>query len=116
MPHTQGPWDIRDDSHYSESTPLTIVCNDGRNGVAGVAGHGDPLDENSGATEETWANARLIASAPDLLRELRALSHMAGVLNNRRNAGLEITPVMWEHLQRVAARADELVAKIERTK
>jgi hypothetical protein len=39
-----------------------------------------------------------MADKESLLQSLRALAHLAGVLNSRQHAGLPITPAMWSEL------------------
>ena len=50
-----------------------------------------------------------------VLVELRALSHLADVLNARQHAGLRITPAMWSELYDVTNRAKAVVAAVDRT-
>ncbi len=69
--HTPGPWEPR----QNESGMFVTCVNE-----VHVDSDGDPSDicsiENEGyyGAEQAWANARLIAAAPDLLA---ALAHMA---------------------------------------
>jgi len=65
-PHTQGPWTVENNSIYGNAGMI-------RPFIASVEDdHGD---------EETNANARLIASAPELLDVCRcALADLEGVL------------------------------------
>jgi hypothetical protein len=61
--HTPGPWSLKDDLIYGPDG-ITIVSADG-------------LMENYGppdrSMEENYANARLIAAAPELLEALKGL-------------------------------------------
>ena len=55
-PHTPGPWSKMYDTHvYAERHQLIAIC------------------EGAASWDETFANARLIAAAPDLLAALRDL-------------------------------------------
>jgi len=59
MTHTKGPWDTRDDDKR-----ITVGCGlvEGPNGYDVAEVYNDDCDR-----DEAWANARLIAAAPDLL-------------------------------------------------
>ena len=64
--HTPGFWksyNYGKDSYGNQIS--TVACNDGCNRICGLVPFTDSADE-------TIANARLIASAPDLLEALRA--------------------------------------------
>jgi len=55
----------------------------------------------------------LFAAAPELLRELRALTHLCSVLVSRHQyGGLEITPPMWLMLCQLTDRAQTLTLKV----
>lgn len=51
--------------------------------------------------------------APDVIAELRAVVHLADVLNSRQHAGLEITPTMWGELYDLCNRAKGVIAAAE---
>lgn len=68
--HTPGPWIADIDAHYADGLPLTILSATSGDGIAGVAGHAAPDGDDGGATDKTYANARLIAAAPELLDAL----------------------------------------------
>lgn len=57
--HTPGPWSLKDD--------ISLVVGPSADPA------GDPVATIEGHPEEAFANARLIAAAPDLLAALRAL-------------------------------------------
>lgn len=60
--HTPGPWDLEDSGvdeayvYFLDAGPAWIPC-----------------DVHSGPDNHDWANARLIAAAPDLLEALEAI-------------------------------------------
>lgn len=69
--HTKGPWKI----DPSDEFPLAVIVDhdyeyDDGTGICQIQGE---FDNKSDATPEQIANARLIAAAPELLAELRAL-------------------------------------------
>lgn len=65
--HTPGPWKIDE----NEELPLAVI-QDNEDGE-GVCEIGKPGSTAYSATPEQWANARLIAAAPELLAVLRIL-------------------------------------------
>lgn len=65
--HTPGPWGIG--AVHASEDDIDIYSEDGVV-VARAVGSRDDPDQGS---EEAWANAKLIAAAPDLLAALRAL-------------------------------------------
>lgn len=80
--HTPGPWHVMADGHRPWTDALTIYYGpkeemgcyaDG--GVIAYTTRGFECDENGGLP--SWANARLIAAAPDLLMALRILAEKA---------------------------------------
>jgi len=88
-----------------------IKTADGRK-VASLDQQASYLQGNKGpcwTVEEVRANARLIAAAPELLTQARALEHLASILNGRQHAGLELTPTMWSELY---ARCSDMRAAI----
>lgn len=89
--HTPGPWNIAANFHQ---TGRIIGSDD--NAIAEVNGRKDALGQ---------ANARLIASAPDLLAVLKQiLEHTSD------NSGLDFD---WEQFQNVLDAAREIVNKAE---
>jgi hypothetical protein len=58
MQHTPGPWESEDKSREDDPNSIRIACYKGY------------LAVTTGATPEDTANARLIAAAPELLKQL----------------------------------------------
>lgn len=88
--HTPGPWEV-----YDTGTELSIFYEDGTEDGADIAytvtrtrkvrGH---IRRNTPATKEDWANARLMAAAPDLLQAARcALADLEGVMSEYEPSG-----------------------------
>jgi hypothetical protein len=69
--HTPGPWKIEDGEPNSQI--VYIVESDGESTIGEIDLSGDGIDEEIGQ-----ANARLIASAPDMLEALRAAQDAKG--------------------------------------
>jgi hypothetical protein len=109
---TAGPWIVDIDAHYGDGLPLTILGQSGH-GVAGVAGHGDPLNDAGGVTDETWSNARLIAESPALATALRDLRDYAAMVVNRQHAGQPISDRIWSDLYAAANAASAVLARVE---
>jgi hypothetical protein len=74
--------------------------------------HAAQGDNHDARLTETLAHGRLIAAAPQLLIELRALAHLSGILNARQHAGLVIVPVMWSELYDVTNRITGTLALV----
>lgn len=68
--------------------------------------------EDSADQQSHNAEAELLPAA-DPLAELRAVVHLADVLNSRQHAGLEITPTMWGELHDLCNRAKGVIAIVE---
>lgn len=66
--HTPGPWKIDE----NEELPLAVI-QDNEDGE-GICEIGKKESCSYAATPEQWANARLIAAAPDMLRALKELT------------------------------------------
>jgi len=94
MAHTEGPWNW---------TGLYVEDANGM-AVAQVKCNGLEHYEEDGL---------LLATAPELLAELRAVVHLADVLNSRQHAGLPITKTMWGELYDICNRAKGVIAKTE---
>ena len=60
-----------------------------------------------------WANARLIAAAPDLEAALRAITAKAHSMNTRQHAGALLSPDDWAELYAYSNRARAALARAE---
>lgn len=67
--HTPGPWNYR--QAYSNGEPACLVVHSGADNICDVY----PGERITSATEIAEANARLIASAPDLLESAISTGH-----------------------------------------
>ena len=93
MKHTPGPW------HVDPGFLFDVVASDGRD-VAETHlsdGHERPDDER-------WANAILIAAAPDMLRALEAASHALRCYQYG-NGSPELAESVADHADKIIARA-----------
>ena len=73
--HTPGPWTVTD-------KPMSAISA-GEKSVAVVGLYDSPMPERRVVGQEHKANARLIADAPDLLREVMVLREALKVLARR---------------------------------
>jgi hypothetical protein len=103
--HTPGPW--HHSEHQRAGTPDGIFDAKGRCVAFGIA-----TPQPFVVSGEDLANARLIASAPELLSELhRWVEATNGYrLEERAKAGEELTALEWETLNRRYT-AREAIAK-----
>lgn len=76
--HTPGPWKMRNRTGNHDWNNWRIAAEDGPGRVGGIC----RLDESL-TGEESEANARLIAAAPELLEALRETLEFAIEANNR---------------------------------
>ena len=67
--HTPGPWRPESESRSPDGSDLLVTTADGAYSIADCRMQCTGV----GSVDEAEANARLIAAAPDLLAELRAL-------------------------------------------
>jgi hypothetical protein len=75
--HTPGPWTAHGWTLYADARPLALAYSDYCTDVIQDDDHRD-LNERSEVDEKTaYANATLMASAPDLLAALEALTPLA---------------------------------------
>jgi hypothetical protein len=85
--HTPGPWMVGGDRPGDSSAmALMIYCDDSlgsRVADCSESGHGIPR-------EQDYANARLIAAAPDLLALARQYASECGECNGTGNSGNEV--------------------------
>src|SRR5689334_19211469 len=72
--HTPGPWHVEAEE-WTDGQGILICCKDA--GVALI----DPDDEE-GATPEDFANAHLIAAAPEMLEALKAFLRAPSIGSN----------------------------------
>jgi hypothetical protein len=94
--HTPGPWEVSNDHKPSPY----IIRQDGRfTGFASVKFH-DFL-KNEGARQEQEANARLIASAPELLAALEKIADYVFGLESE----LNICSSIWMEARAAIAKA-----------
>ena len=68
--YTKGPWDLRDDD---KRISVGIGLVEGPNGYDVAEVYNDDCDR-----DEAWANARLIAAAPELLQCAERLAALDG--------------------------------------
>ena len=94
--NTPGPWVLCRDNGARDDDPICIHS-PGRGGVAEVW---QAIKPNSDRAEE-MANAHLIASAPDLLAALEALTQ----LGTDDNGAIIVGPRGWELAQAAIRRA-----------
>jgi hypothetical protein len=83
--HTRGPWDFSEKLSGSENHKgFHLFAPKERDGKGLWIGEISPVSEENGdASKEGWANARLIAAAPDLLEALEAtLSEFDSISRN----------------------------------
>ena len=94
--HTPGPWHI-DDLAILDSTNIGTLANIN--------------PENDGPSAEDYANAQLIAAAPELLAALDQLSEKTRRANDIQHRGGEILPEDWSELYDLTNEAQAAIAK-----
>lgn len=85
--HTPGPWVVEDDDSFADCDLIPIGAVDGARICDVTAGFLDDECEEMAITEETRANARLIAAAPTMLEALKDMVNMYVELVNSGDAG-----------------------------
>ena len=101
-PYTPGPWKVSQcfkvvetaERYHPIGTPIVQL---------------NPC--GSIAHEESEANCRLIASAPDLVEALRELTAQTASCNARQHAGLEVMPEDWAALYQATNTAHAALEK-----
>ena len=94
MKHTPGPWSISKHATPEHSPQFGIYAESGSN-----RDHAIVTGENSNA------NAKLIAAAPELLTELRRLTEKVERANAIQHSGGAIEPEDWSELYQLTNEA-----------
>lgn len=95
MKHTSGPW-----ISHSDNNIYPLWDEDGEHAIADTI---DELKERS--KEETEANARLIAAAPDLLVALKSLVQVTNYLIEHNHTFNEVACAYLEEAREAISRA-----------
>lgn len=97
--HTPGPWKVND--VFIENSPNRLVVSKAMWGGANIADCGLSTDD------EGRANARLIASAPDLLAACKAADEYMTDRSETRCKWRQRDQDLFEHLRQAIARAEK---------
>ena len=105
--HTPGEWyhdqglDLgQPDTQHNGASAISIYAGGWQVGL--VLGNGKG---------ESGANARLIASAPELLEALQNLEEIASLINAKQHAGAEVRPDQWSEMYHCSIKARAAIAK-----
>lgn len=104
--HTPSPWTISEHEHAN------VIFSD--NGVICDVFHANEDDDMTASVEsreESDANARLIAAAPELLSALERLSQKTRRANDIQHSGGKIEPEDWSELYALTNEAQAAIAK-----
>lgn len=111
--HTPGPWGAVP-THPLSGSPWWAIIHDGRGPIVDVGGVGQVAEAKYLTTPEAEvaANARLIASAPDLLAQRDELAAALEAMTRYHYGTRELDPEISSHIPAIAARA--ALAKVTR--